>query len=193
MNEPQFKEKLRRLLTRSANYDGFTYRMVAQRFATERDIISIVGSIRAGGRYNFKGAFGMLYTATNAHTCIEESLQALTASEGDVVASLPRTIIGIRVRLSRVLDLTNPSVRRRLDIKKVDIIRPGWQHEQDVFKREAITQTIGRLVREVGFEALLVPSAVWVHGKNLNVFPDKLELGSIIQAENTDQLTLKTK
>jgi RES domain-containing protein len=191
MNENIFKEKLRGILRLPASYDGFTYRMVAQRYATRHDIISIVGSIRAGGRYNFKGAFGILYTATNVHTCTEEAVQATRAKEADVIASLPRTLIGIRVRLSRVLDLTNPSIRKRLGIKKKILTHSDWEHEQEVLKREAITHIIARLAREVGFEALLVPSAVWMHGTNLNIFPDRLQPGSILQAENTNELKLK--
>jgi RES domain-containing protein len=72
---------------------------------------------------------------------------------------LPRTIIGIKIKLSRVLDLTNSAVRKRLGIEKKLLIQMGWEYEQEVLNQEAVTQVIGRLARDVGFEGILVPSA----------------------------------
>jgi len=60
---------------------------------------------------------------------------------------------------------------------------------QNVDTSEAFTQQLGRLARDAGFEAILVPSAV-TRGKNLDVFPDRLLPGSSLKIINRSRLPL---
>ncbi len=54
--------------------------------------------------------------------------------------------------------------------------------------RQALTQTLGRIVFEEGLEGLLVPSAQARKGKNLLVFPENLQRGSSLTIQNADKL-----
>jgi hypothetical protein len=69
------------------------------------------------------------------------------------------------------------------------LIAPNWARTQRIDNREAFTQQIGRLARETGFEAILVPSAV-TRGKNLDIFPDRLLPGSSLKIINRHLLPL---
>jgi hypothetical protein len=113
------------------------------------------------------------------HTSTEEATRATQAAEFDVAKRLPCTIVGIKVKLSRVLDLTNSKVCRAIGIEKSVLIETDWGK----------TQIIGRFAKEAGFEAILVPSAVW-KGKNLDIFPDGLLPSSQASVVNLDSLQL---
>jgi len=95
--------------------------------------------------------------------------------------TLPCITVGIEAKLSRVLDLTDATIRRRLGITKQSMSMPDWEKRQNLDEQEAFTQQIGRLARDTGFEAILVPSAA-TRGKNLDVFPDRLLEGSYLRA-----------
>ena len=58
------------------------------------------------------------------------------------------------------------------------IRREDWEAVQDA-GGEAITQSIGRLAREAGFEGLLAPSARHERGTNMIYFPDRLPFARV--------------
>lgn len=167
-------------------FKGTCFRNVTQQFATRRDILSTRGSFLAGRRYNYKRVFGALYLSCDIHTCIEETTKSFQVTDSEVALQLPRTIVGVDANLSRVLDLTDANVRRRLGVLKRDLLG-DWEYEQNVLGIEAFTQRIGRLAREAGFEALLVPSAV-SRGRNLVVFVDRLLSSSSLKVVNVQNL-----
>jgi len=180
-------QRIHKALELAVEFDGFCFRNVSQRFANRWDILSPEGSRITGGRYNFKGSFGVLYLACDLHTCLEETTQANKALGFDIARRLPRTIVGIKVKLSKVLDLTDKKTRRTIGVSKSVLTETDWRHIQNVRNQEAITQQIGRFAKESGFEAILVPSAQ-TKGKNLNVFPDNLLPSSRIEVVNEDEL-----
>ena len=106
-----------------------------------------------------------------------------------VAEALPRTIVGVEARLSRVLDLSDPAVLRILGATRLRLIRTDWVTSQDVAGREALTQQFGRLARDTGVEAVLAPSAALPRtGRNLCVFTDQLLPTSLLRAINTQRL-----
>ncbi|MBI3077716.1 MAG: RES family NAD+ phosphorylase [Deltaproteobacteria bacterium] len=126
---------------------------------------STEGSKLYGGRYNTKGAFGALYCGERPGVC---SAELRKATAGRTLA--PFVLASLRVKLQRVLDLTDRTVLRRLGVRSKDLVSPDW----------TLTQDLGRLAREAGFEALLVPSAA-APGRNLVIFPDHLDPASSVQ------------
>jgi RES domain-containing protein len=178
------------LVPAATTFHGICFRNVSQRFASRQDILSARGSLLTGGRFNFRGAFELLYLSCDVHTCLEETTKALLYDGFIVAKALPRTIIGVEVELQRVLKLTDAAIRRRRGVTAGDLIRTDWQHAQDVLGREALTQEIGRLARDAGFEALLVPSAATRSGRNLDIFPDRLASTSYCRVLNADHLPL---
>jgi RES domain-containing protein len=182
-------EKIRNALEWAAPFSGVCFRNVSQEFANVQDILSAQGSLHAGGRFNFMNVFAVLYLSCDLHTCVEETTKSARLPEMEVANVLPRTLIGIEVMLSRVLNLTDATIRRRLRITKKSLIADDWEKLQNVDKQEAFTQQIGRLAREIGFEAILVPLAV-TRGKNLDVFPDRLLPSSSLKIINRHLLPL---
>jgi hypothetical protein len=74
-----------------------------------------------------------------------------------------------------------------LKVSKRRILTEPWRAEQTA-GREALTQALGRLAHEFGWEALLVPSAARKGGVNLIVFPDNLAMGSRFEIVNVAEL-----
>lgn len=182
-------EKMRNALEWAAPFSGVCFRNVSQQFANAQDILSAQGSLHAGGRFNFINTFAVLYLSCDLHTCVEETTKSARLPEMEVANVLPRTLIGIEVMLSRVLDLTAFYTRWRLGITKKDLTARDWEKNQNIDKQEAFTQQIGRLARDSGFEAILVPSAV-TRGKNLDIFPDRLLPSSSLKIVNRHLLPL---
>ncbi len=180
------EQRVHKAISRAVRFEGVCFRNVKPKYANPRDILSPEGSLNNDGRYNFKGAFGVLYLSCDAHTCLEETTHAFYASGLDVAKLLPRTIVGIAVRLSTVLDLTDYNVRRAIGINKTILTGTDWA-STNLTNGEAITQSIGRFAKEAGFESLLVPSAV-CEGKNLDIFLDNLRPSSAISAVNESDL-----
>lgn len=182
-------QKMQESALRAVPYAGVCFRNVAQRFATEQDILSAQGSVLSGGRYNFQGTYPILYLACDIHTCVEETARSFRQEGASVAQALPRTIIGVETRLSHVLDLTDPTVLHSLRVTRISLTRTDWVTSQDVHQREAFTQKMGRLARDAGFEAVLAPSAALPRtGKNLCIFPDRLLATSLLRAINRDRL-----
>ena len=184
-------QKLQDAVLSAIPFSGICFRNVAQQFATQQTILSAKGSLLAGGRFNFRGAFPVLYLSCDLHTCLEETTQAFRQSGSTVAQALPRTVVGIEVGLNRVLDLTAPMQRRRLGVTKASLTGADWVMTQDAENREALTQELGRLARNAGFEALLVPSAALPRtGKNLVIFSEQLLPHSYCHIVNKDRLPL---
>ena len=168
---------------------GICFRNVAQQYATQRDILSAQGGQFSGGRYNFRGSYPVLYLSCDIHTCVEETSKSFQQAGASVAQALPRTIVGVEVRLARVLDLTDPVVLSVLGITRLRLIRTDWLTCQENEEREAFTQTVGRLARETGVEAILTPSAALPRtGKNLCIFSDQLLPTSRLRAINGQRL-----
>jgi RES domain-containing protein len=192
MPTPTLEQRMRRALQQAVPFPiniqspGICFRNVKHEFANRHQILSALGSLNNGGRYNYIEAFGVLYLACDPHTCLEETTRATIAAGFVAARNLPRTFIGIRVRLARVLDLTDWRVRRRLGVSRA-LLLADWERVQEVEGREAPTQELGRLARAAGFEAVLTPSASWA-GANLNIFPENLLPSSELSIVNETQL-----
>lgn len=96
--------------------------------------------------------------------------------------AMPRVFVSLRVHVQRILPLTDGHTRAVLRVSHRRLTEEHWQDEQDC-GREALTQAIGRIARDLGFEGLLVPAAQGA-GQNLVVFPDRLLPGSRLETIN---------
>lgn len=168
------RQKIQRALITASGFKGYGYRNVPLSYSTKRDFLSTERTRERGGRYNFKKQFDALYLSCDPVTCLEESTHASTSSGFDLAGRFPRVVGSVEINLSRVLDLTNPSVRKGIGISKSILTKTDWETIQEKYKRQAITQKIGRLARDAGFEALIAPSAV-CKGSNIVIFPDNVK------------------
>ena len=152
-----------------ASWEGSAWRMHAARYPAEDP----GGSYRVSGRYHRGGdyfhrseVFPALYLATAPEVCLGELQRHVTADMLPLLNSYLLT--ELRVGLEAVLDLTLPG--------KVGLEPTDLMHETDY----SLTQALGASAREVGAEAILVPSATRL-GSNLVVFTDRLRPNSVLE------------
>src|SRR5687768_14807081 len=125
------ERKIKRSLHLVTSFDDVCFRVVSQRYATQHDALSTRGSVIAGGRFNFKGTFGVIYLSLDPHTCLDEKIHAAALIGLDAVANLlPVTTISIEVKISRVLDLTDSHIRKTLGISKKILTDTDWEYIQ---------------------------------------------------------------
>jgi RES domain-containing protein len=156
---------------------GEGFRFTDATYANLRDLATGEGSLKAGGRWNPKGAFPTLYLSLTPETALAEVLAHQRIQGIPDVMATPMTLAGFRVDVQGLLDLTDTAIRRLLRVTLPQLKQPWWpiQHAG----REALTQAIGRLAYETGFRGLLVPSAPDRAGRNLALFPDRLVRGEL--------------
>jgi RES domain-containing protein len=168
--ELKLHQRMLKVLNLASSFQGLVgFRNVGQPYANSHDALSTKGSFEYGGRYNVAKDFGVLYLSCDLHTCVGELERAARREGVEVAEKLPRTVMGIKVKLTKVLDLTDARVLRRLGLSR-KILSTDWVKENNE-GRDAPTQVIGRAAKNIGFEALLVPSESW-HGMNLNLLDD---------------------
>ena len=156
---------LRSLTLSPTSYLSKVFRIVIPLYANKVDALSGQGSRGASGRFHVKGAFLISYTGCTLRQAEWE--YAHTARNNAITRedSLPLITLSADVALSKVLDLTDRVVRRQLKVTKKELSQGIWNASSG----ETLTQVIGRLAHQQGFEAILTPSAG--PGNNLNLLP----------------------
>lgn len=183
----RLKTRLQKLLTDAINWEGIGYRSASTQYASKKDILTGKGSQFAGGRWNPLGSFPTVYLSLDHKTAFAETFAHTSHFGFEPHDVLPRTFISATLKLHRILDLTDLSVRKKLNISQAKMLTLAWRQKQDAGE-EALTQAIGRIAREVGFEGLLVPSAAHKGGKNIIYFADSLLPGSTAMVMNSEKL-----
>jgi RES domain-containing protein len=110
------------------------------------------GNVIADHRYSGPG-FGAVYGADSPETALAEVLN-YGSPAGKVSVSKD-------VRLGNVLDLTDPSTLRQLNVTTGQITGESYK----------ITQQLGNMARSNGYDGILAPSARRAGGTNLVIFP----------------------
>jgi len=163
-------------------YRGMCFRSIPrQRLDTQKDIVSSMVNKKASGKFNIENTHKVLYLSCDEQTCRLETEHYAKALKFNVAKILEPAIVKLEVKLSKVLDLTDSKVLKAIGISKSELAEPESKANQYLDKQEMITQTIGRLANESGFEAILVASSV-ARGKNLAIFPDNLLRSSSVSA-----------
>ena len=182
-----------RCLPLAAPWAGDVFRATGMEFATRVDLASGEGARKHGGRWTPKGSFRTLYGSLTSEAALAELLEGRRRKGLPDVEALPAALVGLRVALQRILDLTDGGVRRRLRLSHWRLTTEPWEQLQQR-GREALTQAVGRLVREAGFEGMLVPSAVpgSRHG-NLVIFSDRLLPASRVEIVHSEQLAARRR
>lgn len=170
------------LVLSAVSYQGRVFRILTPLYANKRDALSGLGSLPASGRFHAKGAFLIAYTGCTLPQAEWE--YSHTARNAGITReeSLPLTTLSADAHLSKVLDLTNRAVRRRLKVTQKELSQKAWQASSS----ETLTQAIGRLAHQHGFEAILTPSAGF--GNNLNLLPQNYLPDSFVRIIHEDRL-----
>jgi RES domain-containing protein len=165
---------------------GTTFRFQTIDFPKQYHVLSGLGASHRGGRWNPQG-LPAIYGSTTDTAALEEC-KANDRYYG-VQTKSPRLLVAIEARLTRTLDLTNPAIRRTLEITLTELAQEDWRKIQHAGK-ESLTQAIGRAVAAAGGSGLLARSAGHRHGVNVVIFPkahlsDHLE---VVEGDKLDQL-----
>lgn len=138
----------------------------------KRTILAMDGALIYGGRYNNAGEFGALYLSKTKKGCAAEVTQRPAHPTTYVVGK-------IKVTLGMVCDLTDPVLLKKLKLTKKQLTADDWNE----------TQALGDIVREIGFEGMVVPSAAGDFN-NLVIFVDRLSSSSKVELEEIKPLKL---
>lgn len=150
----------------SSSFSDSVYRVVPE--AVRDKILSTEGNRYYPGRYHIAGETGILYTSLERNLAIREL--GRHAARGNLEGGLAAA--KIKVKLQKVLDLTQATILARMGLSKDALVSPDC----------SITQAISHLARKAGFQGLLVPSATG-GGVNLVVFENNLAEGCMIEVE----------
>ncbi|HLW65477.1 MAG TPA: RES family NAD+ phosphorylase, partial [Gemmataceae bacterium] len=119
MPEPTSEQLLTRLLhviARPSAFEGVVYRSTSPKYASEADLVTGRGSAQFGGRWNPIG-IAAVYASLTPETAMAETLASNRYYGLPVEDAMPRVFVAVRVRLKRVLDLRDRTIRRRLQIR----------------------------------------------------------------------------
>ena len=174
-----------------SSWAGTLFRFHTVDYPTAKDVLSGRGASGRGGRWNPPG-LATLYGSATDITALEEC-KANDRYYG-VETKSPRLLVAIEARLTHVLDLTAPGIRRALDVSLAELAAEDWR-KLLAAGRESFTQTLGRAVAAVGGSGLLARSAAVPRGVNVVVFPglrhgDRLE---IVEGEKLKKLGVRIK
>lgn len=137
------------------------YRMVSAHRKEEID--ETAHTVLYSWRYNPKGEFAVLYLAKTPECACREKLKQVHGKKENLK---PQAVGKFNVKLSKCLDLTNPKNREHLGLSVEDLIDPA---------DFSATQSIAREARQVGFEAIIAPSAIGEDCYTIVIFKDKLQ------------------
>lgn len=157
-------------------FKGIVFRNVSQGYNPLNDI----GSFNKGGRWNRVKVYGAIYSTLARETCIGELKREAKRRNLDVEDLLPRDIVSLKVRLKKVLDLTDPDILSLLEISQENLIL-----DED----HSLPQKIAHAARKLGYEAILSPSATR-KGKNLNIYLDMIHEDSVVEVVKKGLLEL---
>jgi RES domain-containing protein len=176
-----FYEHVRRRLDECGDailipWEGYVWRFNAIEYPRPQDVLSGLGALRNGSRWNARGTFPVVYGSIDQAVAIAE----VTASEAyyGLTTRKPRLFVCIRLQLRHVLDLSSTSALRSLGLRLKDIQTEDWRKLHDA-GRESLTQCIGRATADAGAEGILVRSARVKRGLNFAWFPRNIRPGCV--------------
>lgn len=163
-------EKFYPVLCGARKVSGIYFRAITADRALKQTVLSIQGSLKTGGRFNTKNEFGALYVSERWETAVKESIN--TGKRVGFNEFVPKTLVAIKVDSLKVLDLDDVAVLEHLGIRYEDL-KADWLDENRK-GRIALTQSVGELAREAGFDAVAMKSQLDPKTINLAIFIDKV-------------------
>jgi len=151
----------------AAPWKGAFFRAVHPRFASNADIVSGVGSLNYGARWNAPGSFAAVYGSLRVATALAEALAASRKAGIDDADAMPVYVTSVRAKLARVLDLTRPNMPAELSALVARGMGEPWQ---EFTGKDSICQAIGRAAYEAELQGLIVPSLAAPGETNIVVF-----------------------
>ena len=129
-DHPDFDQLLRRVVTLVAQVGSLrevVFRCSEPTYATKDDLLTGEGSRKHGGRWNPPSSFATVYAAFSDAIALAETKAHFLYYGLDPTDALPRMIVAVDVRLARVLDLTDGTVRKTLGVSATRMRGNDWR------------------------------------------------------------------
>ena len=182
----EIKEAVATLSKKGKTFSGVCYRCTEPQFADQ--IVSGLGSQLHGARWTPKNSFPTVYLCESVEAALQEYLARGRRMKLPDYESLPMVMAWVKLKTANLLDTTDAEVAAVIDpLLKKDKIH--WRAIQD--RREAVSQAVGRAIKEICFSGLIAPSQALPSGKNIVIFPPKLTPADSLSAPALRPTTLK--
>jgi RES domain-containing protein len=156
-------------------WTGTIFRAAPPKWAAGREMLTGVGSMKSGARFNAPDSFPAIYGSTTPELAMIESLAYQRRANLPVEWAMPLVFKAIYVEVERSLDFSDSAVLTVLGVTLDQIRTETWWLAR-ARGEESLTQAIGRAAHACGIQALLVPSAHALdQGINAIVLPDHLK------------------
>ena len=182
----EIKQAVARLSKKGKPFSGVCYRCTEPQFAAQ--IVSGLGSQLHGARWTPKNSFPTVYLCESVEAALQEYLARGRRMKLPDYKSLPMVMAWVKVKTANLLDTTDAEVAAVIDpLLKKDKIH--WRAIQD--RREAVSQAVGRAIKEICFSGLIAPSQALPGGKNIVIFPQSLAPADSLSAPALKPIALK--
>jgi len=170
-----------------APWSGHFFRFQTIRFPAAKDILSGLGAMQRGGRWNPPG-LAALYGSTTDTAALEEA-KGHDRYYG-LETKTPRLVVAVSADVARMLDLTSPAIRRQLGVTLSELAGEDWRKLLQS-GQESLSQAIGRAAASVGASGILVRSASVRLARNVIIFPPSGSSGrlAIVEGDALARLT----
>jgi RES domain-containing protein len=189
-----FLAELKKLSRLFSKHKGFLFRASPLPYANAARLLDGRGSLQHGGRWSAARTFPASNLSTTPEAAFTESGANYTYYNFASSDVRPKITVAVRARFSNVIDLVAPKgIRAKPWLELDQLLVEDWRKVNDK-KQESQSQAFGRAARDVGAEALLVPSARAPGGMNVVYFPESLAPASKVEILGEAELSrwLKT-
>jgi RES domain-containing protein len=182
----EIKEAVATLSKKGKSFSGVCYRCTEPQFADQ--IVSGLGSQLHGARWTPKNSFPTVYLCESVEAAMQEYLARGRRMKLPDYKSLPMVMAWVKVKIANLLDITDAEIAGVINpfLQKDKI---HWRAIQD--RREAVSQAVGRAIKELCFSGLIAPSQALPGGKNIVIFPQKLMPVDSLSAPALKSMALK--
>jgi RES domain-containing protein len=172
---PRLLEAMKVAAGRARPWAGNIFRSAPPKWATGKEMLTGVGSMKSGARFNAPGSFPAIYGSTTPELAMIESLAYQRRAGLPLERAMPLVFKAISVDVQRCVDLTEAVVLADIGLTLDQIRTETWWLAR-ARGEESLTQAIGRAVHDCGIQSLLAASAHAVdQGVNVSVLPDHLK------------------
>ena len=176
-----FAEELKRGKRHFSRWNGIAFRAAPLEFARIVKLLDGMGSFRFGGRWSAAETFPAVNLSTSEGGALGESSANLSYYNLHLIQVRPKVIVGVQLRLGRVINLKNPQrVSNEHWLHLEELLAEDWRKVNDA-GHESQSQAFGRAAHDAGAEGILVASARVPHTSNLIYFPESLSKRSKVQ------------
>jgi RES domain-containing protein len=176
-NFDEIKQTIQKLARKGRSFSAICYRCTEPQFAEQ--IVSGFGSQLHGARWTPKNSFPTVYLCETVEAALQEYLARARRMKLPDYKSLPMVMAWVKVKAANLLDTTDAEIATVINpLLATDKIH--WRAIQD--RREAVSQAIGRAIKEVCFSGLIGPSQASPGSKNIIIFAQKLAASESLSA-----------